>query len=303
MKLAIKNHTLLTAALIAFAAVPATASQRDLLAAAPATPTASEAVVKPLTATKSIWASGLRAPQGMARDRKGNVYVAEFAGGQIAKFAADGKLLVKLGADLKSPAWIERVGDTLYVSERKANRLLKLTRDDKLTPIAAPVVEPLGLAVHKGGLLVIAHTTSGIWQLNGKSGLKSIYIAPDDTGKRYGYRCLAVDKDGSIFITDESEGQVLLLTPAGRLSVWAKGLDDPTAIVIAPDGQIYVAEEGAGRVSRLNAEGVPTIVADGLGQVRDIEFLDARTFLATDRKDGVIWRVSLNGEAVTATKN
>lgn len=260
----------------------------------------SQALIAPAKATVTVWTNGLRAPQGMTRDAAGNLYVAEFNGGQVSKFAPDGKLLGKLGDDLKSPAWIERVGNEIYVSERKANRVLKLQADGTLQPLNGEVIEPLGLAASPNGdLLVIAHTTSRLLRYKNlntageKSTPQAVYAALSEVGNRYGYRAVAIDNDGIIYITDEIENAVLLLTPQGRMAVWAKDLDDPTAVVFSPDGTVYVAEEGAGRVSRLNAEGVATVVAEGLGQPRDIEFLDDKTMLVSDRQSGTIWKVEL----------
>jgi sugar lactone lactonase YvrE len=267
---------------------------------------------------KIVWATGLRGPQGMARDAQGNVYVAEYDGGQIAKFTPNGNLLARIGTDLQNPAWIERAGATLYVTERKANRILRLNADGTLSPVTGTVEEPLGLAADiMGRLMIVSHTTSQLLVLPpgakfitqapapanptgaetegpAPSPFVPLYVAPAVEGKRYGYRCIAVDRDGTLFFTDETDGQLMLRTPAGRVAVWARNLSDPTAVVVSPTGSVFVAEEGAGRVSRVNAEGTTTLVADGLGQPRDIEFLDSKTMLVSDRQGGVIWKVTLS---------
>lgn len=298
-----------------FASVVALSSALVFTGAAPtqrvsgqsATPAGSASV------TKTVWARGLRAPQGMARDAAGNVYVAEYKGGRIARFAPDGKPLESVGSDLKGPAWIERAGDRLYVSERGANRLLML-QNGKLTPLPHAIEQPLGLAFDaRGRLLVVSHTTSRLFALQpgveippfnpapqdlmnlppvGQR-LVPLYAAPAVAGKRYGYRCVAADRDGTILMTDEVEGQLLLLTPGGRAAVWVKGLQDPTTVVLSPRGEVFVAEEGAGRITRIDAHGASSVVAAGLGKPRDIEFVDERTMLVSDQEGGVIWKVLL----------
>jgi sugar lactone lactonase YvrE len=246
------------------------------------------------SAVKSVWASGLRAPQGMARDAVGNIYVAEYQGGQVSKFSPEGKPLGKVGGELKNPAWVAFDGDTLYISERKANRVLKADAVGKVTVVDDNVIEPLGLAIdNSGNPVVVAHTTSRLLRLGDNGKFASVYDAPTGKGKRYGYRCVAVDRDGSLLITDEAEGQVLLLTPSGRLAVYARDLDDPTTVVFSPRGEVFVAEEGAGRISRLNAQGEATVVAEGLGKPRDIEFVDERTLLVSDQENGRVWKVVL----------
>jgi sugar lactone lactonase YvrE len=220
--------------------------------------------------------------------------VAEYQGGQVSKFSPEGKPLGKVGGELKNPAWVAMSGDTLYISERKANRVLKADAVGKVTVVDDNVIEPLGLAIdNSGNPVVVAHTTSRLLRLGDNGKFASVYDAPTGKGKRYGYRCVAVDRDGSLLITDEAEGQVLLLTPSGRLAVYARDLDDPTTVVFSPRGEVFVAEEGAGRISRLNAQGEATVVAEGLGKPRDIEFVDERTLLVSDQENGRVWKVVL----------
>lgn len=258
-------------------------------------PAAAVATAPVASAVKSVWASGLRAPQGMARDAAGNVYVAEYQGGQVSKFSPDGAPLGRLGGEMKNPAWIVRAGDNLYISERKANRVLRADSAGAITIVGDSVIEPLGLALDNTGQpVVVAHTTSRLLRLGADGKFSSVYDAPIGKGKRYGYRCVAVDRDGSLLITDEAEGQLLLLTPSGRLTVYARELDDPTTVVFSPGGEVFVAEEGAGRISRINAQGESTVVADGLGKPRDIEFIDERTLLVSDQENGRIWKVVLS---------
>jgi len=273
--------------------------------AATTTPVAARAILP--GALKTVWAKDLKAPQGLARDKAGNIYVAEFGGGRIAKLSPQGALLQRLGKDLKSPAFIRRAAGGFLISERKANRVLFLSDQGKISPIGGEVIESLGLATSGLRAVVIAHTTSrvleltyGRWQgINTEVPTREIVWKPifEPSGEtaRYGYRCLALDRDGSLFISDEIENRLLLLTPNGRLTTFARDLDDPTGVTIADDGTVYVAEEGAGgRVARLDREGNATTVVEGLGKPRDILFLDGgATMLVSDREGGRIWRIVL----------
>ena len=262
------------------------------------------ASAKPATKTlanvsKSVWASGLKVPHGLARDFAGNVYVAEFGGGQIAKLSRDGKIVTRFGEGLKSPAWIARDGDRFLITERKGNRVLVLSPNGILTPLGQSIEEPLGVATTpQGRAVVISHTTSKIYDTGltavSKGDLwRNIYSAPSGMGKRYGLRAVAIDRDGSLLVTDETDGKLVLITPAGRTATVVSGLDDPTGVALSMRSEIYVAEEGAGRVSRVEADGSLSVVADGLGQPRGLMFLDPRTLLVADRQGGQIWRVVL----------
>ncbi len=248
--------------------------------------------------TKSVWASGLKAPHGLARDFAGNVYAAEFAGGQIAKLSRDGKIVARYGEGLKSPAWIARDGDRFLITERKGNRVLVLSPNGALQALGQNIEEPLGVATTpQGRAIVVSHTTSKIYDVqltsSSQASWRNIYSAPTEMGKRYGLRSVAIDRDGSLLVTDETDGKLQLITPAGRAATIVSGLDDPTGVAISARGEIYVAEEGANRVSRVEADGSLSVIAEGLGQPRGLLFLDARTLLVADRQGGQIWRIAL----------
>jgi sugar lactone lactonase YvrE len=245
---------------------------------------------------KAVWASGLQDPHGMARDEKGNIWIAEFKGGRVSRFSPDGKKLGTLGEGLKGPAWVAASGATLYVSERKANRVLRAV-DGKLEPLPQAIEEPLGVAVDQrsGRLFVVSHTTSKLWtgeQRKGSAALELFY-APDGAGARYGLRCAAVAADGAVYVTDETDGRILKLSAGGAAETWVAGLEDPSGIVIGPDGAVYVADEGAGRVVRIAADRKPVVVAEGFERPRGLLFLADGSLLVGDRANGTVYRVTL----------
>ena len=269
---------------------------------------APKAEIKTKLATKTEWLSGLKEPQGMAF-HSGGILIADYGAGKILRYSRAGKLVETLAEGLKSPAQIvvgskivgsksapgsfEQV-ETIYISERKANRIIQIHPDGKVSPVGQAIEEPLGLARGpKGELFVVAHTTSEIYRFDGMK-WNLIFSAPLEDGdeKRYGYRNLAFD-GGAFLMSDEVGEQVLLLTPAGRLATWTSGIGDPSGIVIAPDSATYVTDESeGGRLFRVNNLGEKTIVAGGLGRPRGILFLDAKTALVSDR-NGKVWKLAL----------
>lgn len=250
--------------------------------------------VAPALAQVSPLITGLKEPQGLAQDGRGGYFVAEYKGGQITRFGLDGKVLGPLATGLKSPAILQWNKGSLYASERKANRVIKVSPKGQVSQVGGAIVEPLGLTLSASGeLFVVAHTTSKVYRLEGKE-WKQIFepvLAPSET-KRYGYRCLAHEGD-ALLMSDELSGSILLITEGGRVATWAQGLDDPSGVRIAPDGAIYATDEGeGGKLVRLAADGTGTVVAKGLGRPRDMLFLDAKTVLVSDR-DGTVWKVLL----------
>jgi DNA-binding beta-propeller fold protein YncE len=284
---------LLWAALIAFSpacvhadedhAVPATTS-------ASATASVDKAAVP--QARTSQWAQGLLEPQGILRLGDGSILVAEYGGGRVVKFNALGQKVAVVAQGLKSPAMLARAGKTVYLTERKANRVVRLNSNGTVSPVGGEIAEPLGLAIVDGRPVAVSHTQSKVVRWDGKA-WQMLFSAPEDGGKRYGYRCLEAEPGGSILMSDEAEGQVLLLSPQGRLASWSKSFESPSGIVIGPDGATYVTDEGnSGTFSRVSASGEAAVLARDLGKPRGILFLDAKTVLVTNRS-GSIWKLEL----------
>jgi len=275
---------------------------------APSTPAVAPTVAKVELATKTEWATGLKEPQGMARSARGDILIADYGAGKILCYSHLGKLLGTSAKGLKGPSQIVvgvrnvsikskpysfKVVETIYVSERKANRVIKISSTGKISPVGQAIEEPLGLAYGpKSELFAVSHTTSKIYHFDGRQ-WQLIFAAPLEKGddKRYGYRFLTFE-DGAFLMSDEVGEQVVMLTPNGRLASWVKGIADPSGITIGPDGFTYVCDESTGgRLWRVNNIGEKTIVAEGLGRPRGVLFLDEKTALASDR-NGKVWKLA-----------
>lgn len=282
-----------------FKPIPASFALGALLFASAISRAAEETALQTTTAqsaiqtegTATLWASDLEEPQGIVRDIDGDILIAEYGGGRIVKFSRDGRLKRVVASGLKSPAMLVRVGSTIIVSERKANRVARLHADGTLSTVGGEIAEPLGLAIVDNRPVVVSHTTSRVWKFDGEK-WQLWFAAKDDGDKRYGYRCLAAEPNGALLMSDEIDGQLLLLTRGGRIALWSKNFSSPSGIAISPSGEVYVADEGDGTLSRVEANGDTKIVVRGLGKPRGILFLDAKTALVTDRS-GKVWRVAL----------
>jgi sugar lactone lactonase YvrE len=241
---------------------------------------------------KTPFLKGLDEPQGLAIAKDGTILLCDYGSGDILRYSKAGKLLGKIASGLKSPAQIVVRGNDVFVSERKANRIIKITAGGKVWPVGGPIEQPLGLTLNAAGELVtLSHTASKVYRFDGKA-WKLFYTAPNDASgeQHYGYRCLAYD--GAFLLSDEDSEQVLVLTPGGRLATWASHIANPSGITIGPDRATYVcSEDNDGQLLRLNAQGKATIVAEGLGRARNVLFLDRTTALISDR-DGNVWKLT-----------
>ena len=246
------------------------------------------------------WAEGLSAPQGLALDAQGSVYVVENGAGRVRRFARDGKESGTFAEGLKAPSWALFVGSVLYVAEREGNSIAEITEAKTVSRLAGEVVDPLGLSLLPGKpdrFLVVSHRQSlilpfvrdavGLWSL------QSTPVAAPSGGTKYGWRDIAVAADGTLYVTDEISGAILSQSPGGGLRTWKEGLKSPSGLAFSPSGALLVTEEANGRLSRFDEAGKAMVLAEGLGKAREALFLDERTVLVSDREGGIVWKVTL----------
>ena len=67
------------------------------------------------------------------------------------------------------------------------------------------------------------------------------FLEPDD---------LVLAPDGSIFISDVTEGTIKQYTQAGMLNLILSGLSAPEGMAFLPDGSLIIAEQGTNRLIR-----------------------------------------------------
>ena len=282
-------------------------------------PLAAMAQASPM-ASVSVFIAGLKEPQGLelAWDNygSGEIIVCDYGAGEVLRFDKAGAKKEVLASGLKGPSQIVRVANQFVVSERKANRVVRLS-GGKAIQVGGEIVEPMGLlpdnriSLLSGvkppepapfrlsnsdweGVYAVAHTTSKIYRLD-KTEWKLVYAAPDEDGDvgRYGLRCLADDR-GAMFLSDEVNGEVLMVTRSGRIAKFASGFADPSGLAVRGDW-VYVCDEGeGGRLWKVDRNGVKTLVAQGLGRPRNVLFLDDATALVSDR-DGRVLKLSWAG--------
>lgn len=117
---------------------------------------------------------------------------------------------------------------------------------------------------------------------------------------------LVLAPDGSIYLSDVSDGTIRRYTQDGNLKVVLSGLSEPEGMIILPDGSMIIAEQGANRLVRYevtnktlqpflnlsnntNQPGVDGLAYDS----------QAQTIIVPDSPNGTVLRVSLDGRTVT----
>jgi RHS repeat-associated protein len=180
-----------------------------------------------------VVADGLGDVRGLVVDAEGSLFVADRAGGTVARIAPDGSKTV-VASRLERPIGLalDALGRVL-VAEERAGRVVRLEPNGMRTPLVAGVKQPRWLAVGDDG---------------------TVYIA-----------ARRLTRDGDPEPDDESAEPetVLRLTAAGGLTVFADGFKKLQGLALGPDG-LFVATQGLRRDTQVDGVVflVP-IIADG----------------------------------------
>ena len=247
-------------------------------------------------------AAQLFAPEGLAVDSSGNLYIADLGNYRVRMVTPTGVIstVALIGTGVVAVA-VDGSGN-LYVSGGEA--VVKVNAAGTVTPFAgngnagysgdnvpatsASLFNPRGLCVDSAGNVYLADTQNDRIRKIDTHGIITT-VAGDATGGFTGDGMQAtatslfqpsdvrIDSKGNLYISDGLNGRLRMVNPTGIISTVAGGgtsLQDgvalqeslaPTGIALDPNGNVLVAELNYRRVRRVNlAQGVITTVAGQL---------------------------------------
>jgi len=232
--------------------------------------------------------ANIGAPAGLAFDSSGVLYIAESQNGRIRKLSAGYLSTAYLSLagmpQLNTPTGlaIDSSG-AIYVSDGFGGQIIKMNKSGTVSQISISArdlcVDSAGNVLAARGQFVWRFNTNGTATLvagDGKYGFAGDGSAAD-AARLYHPAAIATDAQGNLYIADEANNRVRMVSPTGKLTTIAghasggylgdggpaveATLNNPGGVAVDTYGLVYIADTGANRIRRISPEGTITTFA------------------------------------------
>ena len=248
------------------------------------------------TVTTIITDSGLNGPDGFALDKKGNLFVANWGGGQGSTVLKITKGKAKQYiSGLKAPDGLvfDKLGN-LFISNYADGVINKKTPSGEVTVFAKGLNNPSAMVFdHQGNLYVSNH--------GGGRGTTVSKISPEGDITTYasGFDAplgLAFDENNNLYVSNYNSGVVNKISSTQEVSVFAEIPNAPLArlqyLVFDNNENLYVPSYGHNKIYVISSTGEVSIFAGtGIagskdGPVNEAQF-DGPNSIIIDKEDAI----------------
>lgn len=198
---------------------------------------------------QEVVSSGLSDPRGVATDRFGNVYVAEFGAGRVLKFPPDSSDFEVVAEDLLSPSIVavDSFGE-VFVTQDGGNNIIRIADSSEFASFAS-TPSALVFGVNDVPIIGLFDENKVSWGIEGSSPSATV-TSPSG---------ISIDGTGRVYVSEGSQtGQVFRYhqQEAGEQTLVANAIIGPLGIAVDPVGNIFVVEQGAGRIVMISYDQV-----------------------------------------------
>jgi sugar lactone lactonase YvrE len=235
--------------------------------------------------TKSIFASGLNQPWGLACDSSGDLYVAVWGNGgsgvgSIYEFTPAG-VQTTFSSGLSDPTGIafDSSGD-LFVADYWDGTIYKISGGTRST-FATGVASPTGIACDSSGNVYVGTGSGYIYKIT-PGGTKSTFAFINNETESNRFFRLTFDSAGDLFVGDSANDAIYeFIYSGGTLSSSATtfnaGVNLPDGLSFDSAGDLFEADTGSGKIQNFaNISGKlsssPATFVSGAGTMYDLTF-------------------------------
>ena len=199
--------------------------------------------------TSEVLIDGLNDPRGVATDRFGNVYIAEYGAGRVLKIPADSGTgefeIVAEGLAQPSVVAVDSFGEA-FVAQEGANNILRISDNSTFAEFSS---SPSALVFGVSDIPIVGlfEENKVVWGI--EEGAPSTEVASPSG--------ISIDGTGRVYVSEGLQsGQVFRFhqKEPGDKSLVSNGIVGPLGIAVDPVGNIFLVEQGAGRVIVISYE-------------------------------------------------
>ncbi|MGO4885789.1 MAG: BACON domain-containing protein [Bryobacteraceae bacterium] len=246
------------------------------------TVTQAGATYQPATQMMPLVTSGLSAPQGVAVDGQGNVYIADTGNNAVREwFPGTQQVNALLTSGLNGPAGVAVDGSgNVYIADG-GNRAIEewSLANQQLTTLAGGLGDPDGVAFSAGGILYFTDTGTNVIDQWSPSNPGSIGVTASGLSGPTG---VAVDFLGNVYFSNTGANTIELWSPGNQQisTLVESGLNGPSGVAVDAQGNVYFADTGNNAIKQWNyaTHAVAMLVSSGL---------NSPTGIAVDSQDNV----------------
>ena len=224
-------------------------------------------VLKVNPVLKTIFASGLTDPTGLAFDASGNLFVADASSHMIFKITPNGtRTTFASNLGVLFALAFDASGD-LFAIDEGSGSIFKFTPDGVKSTFASGIGSPVSLAIDSAGNLFVGDQVANAIFKFAPDGSKTTFTSAlnDPLG-------LAFDSAGNLFVAENVGGTIFKFTPNGTMTTFTSGLNGPSGLAFDSAGNLFEADSNSNSIFEFTPNGIKTTFATSVGNPFGLAF-------------------------------
>ncbi|MFG1179299.1 NHL repeat-containing protein [Xanthobacter versatilis] len=234
-----------------------------------------------------LW-TGFSSPVGMAFDKTGNLFVAEWSAGRVSRIEPGGKRTT-FADDLSGPSGlaIDAEGN-IYVASYSRDEIYRFTPDGSRETWLTGLATPAGLGFDRTGRLLVANRRTNEILAFSAARIRSVAVSGLRTPVG------AVQRPDNGFIVSNIGGGVTILRGDGRRIETGEALRTPgPGIAQTASGRVFVVDYGGTGIHEVSDDGRTSLFVDGLSSPVGLTVSPSGDLFSADWGNGAIYRIRL----------